>query len=49
MFVWFIKVTMVYQLFEKSYIHSLDDPLVKYAPDFKINNPFSKLVKQPRH
>lgn len=34
-------VTMIYQLYAQQHIRSLDDPLVKYAPDFKIINPFS--------
>lgn len=35
---------MLYQLFKEGSIQSLDDPLRKYAPNFKINNPFSKYI-----
>ena len=35
---------MIYQLYEDGYVQSLDDPIIKYAPDFSIINPFSKLV-----
>ena len=36
------QVIMLYQLYTSGKIQSLDDPLSKYAPSFKINNPFSK-------
>ena len=36
------QVIMLYQLYEQGHVQSMDDPLVKYAPSFKINNPFSK-------
>lgn len=29
---------MLYQMYAKGYVQSLDDPLRKYAPDFKINS-----------
>ena len=35
------QVLMLYQLYEQGYVQSLDDPLVKYAPNFKIHDPFS--------
>lgn len=35
-------VLMVYMLYERGVISSLDDPLSKYAPDFVINNPFTR-------
>lgn len=35
------SVLMVYILYEKGIIQSIDDPLSKYAPDFVINNPFT--------
>ncbi|XP_003387189.1 PREDICTED: putative beta-lactamase-like 1 [Amphimedon queenslandica] len=35
-------VIMLYQLYAEGSVQSLDDPLTKYAPDFKINNTFSK-------
>ena len=38
----FSKVLMLYQLYVKGSVQSLDDSLKKYAPGFKINNPFSK-------
>ena len=31
---------MVYQLWEKGLIASLDDEFEKYAPNFSIKNPF---------
>ena len=38
------KVIMLYQLYAEGSVQSLDDPLKKYAPDFKINNTFSKYL-----
>ena len=35
-------VLLVYKLYEDGLIHSLDDPLNKYAPEFHINNPFTR-------
>ena len=34
-------VLLIYKLYEKGVIQSIDDPLSKYAPDFNIRNPFS--------
>lgn len=34
---------MLYQLYQNKLINSLDDPLTKYAPDFKIIDPFGKM------
>ncbi len=33
---------MLYQLYEKGIIHSLDDPISKYVPQFNIKNPFTR-------
>ena len=35
-------VLMVYKFYEDGLIESLDDPLSKYAPDFLIQNPYTK-------
>lgn len=35
---------MLYQFYAQGSVQSLDDPLQKYAPDFKINNTFSKYL-----
>lgn len=34
-------VLLIYKLYEKGVIQSIDDPLSKYVPDFNIRNPFS--------
>lgn len=34
-------VLMMYMLYERGIISSIDDPLNKYVPDFVINNPFT--------
>ena len=35
-------VLMAYKLYEQGFIDSLDDPFVKYAPDFHIRNVFTR-------
>ena len=32
---------MVYQLYERGLVRSLDDPLNMFCPDFHIDNPFT--------
>ena len=34
-------VLLIYKLYESGVIDSVDDPLSKYAPDFKVKNPFT--------
>ena len=40
-----LQVLMTYQLYASKLIDSLDDPLVKYNPQFKIVDPYSKYDK----
>lgn len=39
-------VLMLYQLYDRGVVSSLDDPLSKYAPDFKMTNVHSRSKRQ---
>ena len=40
-YVFRLQVMMLYKLYDRGFVSSLDDPVTSYAPDFFVNNPFN--------